>query len=153
MAPFLRGRGAARALSAAVAVALVLGSCGDSAEEKRAAFCSDARELGPITDPLRNVSAASTPGELEALFDDSLDQFTTLADDAPDEIADDFETLARGIDENRQLFADAGWDAAAVDQADLAELQEEFRPASDAVNAWLQRCDIDTGAAGSSTTG
>lgn len=134
-----------------LSLTLAVAACSESAEEKRQAFCDDAKDLGEIVDPLRNVSSAGTPEELEALFADSLTSFRTLAEDAPDDIVDDFETLVEGIEADQALLADAGWDQAAVDQAQLADLQQEYRGASDAVNAWLQRCQIDTGA-GAATT-
>lgn len=148
-----------RALASVLALTLLAGACSESAEEKRQAFCDDAGDLGQIVDPLRDVSAASTPEELQALFEDNLERFRTLAEDAPDDIVDDFESLVEGIEANEDLLAGAQWDMAAVDQAALADLQQEYRGSSDTVNAWLQRCQIDTGggpattAPSSSTTG
>lgn len=160
MAPYGPRRTVARLVLGAVAVVALLASCGESGEEKREAFCDDVRERGELVDPFLNIGVAGSPEELEGLFADNLASFRSLAEDAPDEIADDFEILSDGIEAYQGLLADGGWDVAAVDQAELAELQERYRPASGAVNQWLKRCDVDTSAgattttaAGSSTTG
>lgn len=143
---------AGRALLAALAVTAFAAGCSESGEEKREAFCDDARELGELTDPLRNVSGASTPEDLEALVTGSRADFESLAEDAPDDIADDFGLLAEGIAAYEELLAGAAWDASAVDEAARAEIDERYRGASDAVNTWLKRCDVDTGAGGPATT-
>jgi hypothetical protein len=151
MAPSRRRGARARAL-AVLAVAMLAASCGESGEERREAFCDDVRERGELVDPFLNLSTAGSAEELEQLFADNLASFRALAEDAPDEIADDMEILAEGIESYQGLLAGGGWDVAAVDQAELAQLQERYRPPSGAVNQWLKRCDIDTSAGATSTT-
>lgn len=141
-----------RAVAMGLAVALTLVGCGKSGEEERAAFCDDAGELGQIVDPYRNISGAAGPEELRQLFDTSVEHFTQLAEDAPGDIADDFEILVEGIEEYRGVMEEGGYDATAIDQERFVELEQQYRPSSDAVNTWLKRCDIDTGAGGPATT-
>ncbi|MGQ0825672.1 MAG: hypothetical protein ACT4OX_11730 [Actinomycetota bacterium] len=86
----------------------------------------------------------------EAIGDDeSLEQFRELADNAPDEIADDLQTLADALGEYYEALADAGVDLGSGDTPDaddiaaLTELgeslnTEEVQAASDNVSTWFE---------------
>ena len=142
MAPARRTTRAGRALVALLVVAALAAGCGKTGKDERAEFCNDAADLQPVVDP----------EELEGLFETQLANFRQLEPDAPDDIRDDFQILIEGLEAYQGALADAGWDAAAADQAEVAELTEQYRPASDAVNQWMRRCDIDTGAGAATTT-
>ncbi len=152
MARARRTTRAGRALVALLAVVALAPGCGKTGKDERAEFCGDAEDLQPVVDPYRNISSAGSPDELETLFETQLANFRSLEPDAPDDIRDDFQILIEGLEAYQGALADAGWDAAAADQAEVAELTEQYRPASDAVNQWLKRCDIDTGAGAATTT-
>jgi len=81
--------------------------------------------------------------------EESLEQFEELADNAPDDIKDDLQTIADGLGEYYEALADAGFDpdsGEVPDASDIAALTElaeslnteEMQEAGDNVNEWFE---------------
>jgi hypothetical protein len=81
--------------------------------------------------------------------EESLEQFEELADNAPDDIKDDLQTIAEGLGKYYEELADAGFDpdsGEVPDASDIAALTElaeslnteEMQEAGDNVNEWFE---------------
>jgi hypothetical protein len=81
-------------------------------------------------------------------FQSSLDQLEAIAEAAPDEIADDLQTIAEAYGVIAEIFTSSGWDPAsgtAPPPEVIAELQQasdqlqsdEVQAAVENVNAWF----------------
>ena len=79
----------------------------------------------------------------------AIDSLEAFAQNAPDEIADDMQTIAAAYATMTQALADSGYDpasgvaptpeqAAALQQASAALNSTEFQQASDNVSAWFE---------------
>ena len=107
-----------RILSAAAAAALglcLLTACGDDAGGGKAAgsggdYCSDLKDAKKEVDALKG-------GDFSDL-EETTDAMHELADEAPDAIKDDWETLVNGVDKLVEALKKAG-----LDDDDMATLQ------------------------------
>lgn len=151
-----------RILSAAAAVALGLTlftACGDDdggSAGDGGSYCDDLKSAKKNLDSIEG-------GDLSTLEETS-DQIHKLADEAPDEIEDDWKVLSDGFDKIIEAFEKAGLDADDIanlqsgqipDDVDMAELQqamseieelsgEEFTKAGDAIAKHAKdECKID----------
>jgi hypothetical protein len=153
-----------RILSAAAAAALGLclfTACGDddgggSAADGGGDYCSDLKDAKKEVDALKE-------GDFSDL-EKTTDAMHTLADDAPDEIKDDWEILVSGVDKLVEALKKAGLDdddmatlqsGQMPDGVDMAALQslmaemealdtEEFQEAGDNINKHAKdECGID----------
>ena len=105
-----------RILSAAAAVALglcLLTACGDDGGDKAGGsgdYCSDLKDAKKEVDALKG-------GDFSDL-EKTTDAMHKLADEAPDEIKDDWEILVNGVDKLVEALKKAG-----LDDDDMATLQ------------------------------
>jgi hypothetical protein len=111
-----------------------------------AATC--AQVVAAMASAYSGTSAAMTGGNAGDM-QSSIDALENFAANAPDEIADDMQTLAAAYAQVTQALADSGYDptsgvaptpeqAAALQQATAGLNSEEFQQASDNVTAWFQ---------------
>ncbi len=151
-----------RILSAAAAAALglcLLTACGDDDGAKASGsgdYCKDLKTTKKQVDALNDGDFSDLKKTTDAMHE--------LADEAPDEIADDWDTLLKGIDKLVAALKEAG-----LDDADMASLQSgqipdgvdmdalqglmeeiqglstpEFEKAGDAINKHAKdECDVD----------
>jgi hypothetical protein len=152
-----------RILSAAAAAALglcLLTACGDDDGSKAGGssgdYCGDLKTAKKDVDALKN-------GDFSDL-EKTTDAMHQLADEAPDEIKDDWETLVTGVDKLVSALRDAGLDdddmatlqsgqiPDGVDMASLNGLMEEikalstkeFQAAGEAINKHAKdKCGVD----------
>lgn len=89
--------------TAAFALALTGAACGDDGGEDVAGFCKEYRSFEDESEQLfEGALAASDDAGLEEAkqaFDDASSGLADLADEAPDDIKDDVETIASAFDE------------------------------------------------------
>jgi hypothetical protein len=111
-----------------------------------AATC--AQVVAAMASAYSGTSAAMTGGNAGDM-QSSIDALENFAANAPEEIADDMQTLAAAYAQVTQALADSGYDptsgvaptpeqAAALQQATAGLNSEEFQQASDNVTAWFQ---------------
>lgn len=107
-----------------------------------------AQVIAAMASAYSGTSATMTGGDAGDM-QSSIDALETFAANAPDEIADDMQTLAAAYAQVTQALADAGYDptsgvaptpeqAAALQQATAGLNSEEFQQASDNVSAWFE---------------
>jgi hypothetical protein len=152
-----------RILSAAAAAALglcLLTACGDDSGDKAGGssgdYCSDLKKAVKDVDALKG-------GDFSDL-EKTTDAMHNLADEAPDEIKDDWETLVDGVDKLVDALKKAGLDdddmatlqsGQIPDGVDMTALQglmtelkeldtKEFQDAGDAINKHAKdECGVD----------
>jgi 5'-deoxynucleotidase YfbR-like HD superfamily hydrolase len=151
-----------RILSAVAAAALglcLLTACGDDSGDEAGGsgdYCKDLKSAKKEVDALQNGDFSSLEKTTDAMHD--------LADEAPDEIKDDWETLIAGVDKLVAALKKAGLDDADMaglqngqmpEGADLDTLQDlmnevkelatpEFQKAGDTINKHAKdECDVD----------
>jgi hypothetical protein len=107
-----------------------------------------AQVIAAMASAYSGTTAAMTGGNAGEM-QSSIDALENFAANAPDEIADDMQTLAAAYAQVTQALADSGYDpasgvaptpeqAAALQQATAGLNSEEFQQASDNVTAWFQ---------------
>jgi hypothetical protein len=107
-----------------------------------------AQVIAAMASAYSGTSAAMTGGDAGDM-QSSIDALENFAANAPDEIADDMQTLAAAYAQVTQALADSGYDpasgvaptaeqAAALQQATAGLNSEEFQQASDNLTAWFQ---------------
>ncbi|MBF4163783.1 hypothetical protein [Nocardioides acrostichi] len=87
-----------------LAASLGLAGCGNSTD----AYCDQLKE---------SKSTLNSLDSSDADIDKAFDTFEKLGDEAPDEVADDWDTLNEGVDKFQEALDDAG-----VDTSDLSNL-------------------------------
>lgn len=132
----------------AVSAAMALGSvgCGDDDGGDTAAFCEEYRSFEQEGEDLFAGILSTAEGggidELKQAFDDATEQFQQLAEEAPDEISDDVETVVDVfVQANEQIQeAESQEDLESLDQGGLDS--EEADQAADRLDEWTQdNCD------------
>lgn len=139
-----------------LAASLALTGCSGGGDTE--AYCDTLADAKEDIDALE----AGDPGAFSTAFE----AFDTLADEAPEEIADEWATMQEGVQRIEDAFADAGLEVddlsevmtgsipEGVDQEALSELgttleeldSEEFNDASEAISDHAQaECDITLG--------
>lgn len=137
--------------SAALGATLLVGGCGGGTD----AYCSDLENAKQDFAALQNGEAAK--------FDQAFDTLQGLGENAPDEVADDWQVISDQIDELRSALEEVGLQVSdleglsngevpeGVDQQELAELGtrlqgfggEESQQAGEAISQHAQEeCDI-----------
>jgi hypothetical protein len=146
----------ARVVVGAAAMTAVLSGCGDDGGDDVAGFCEKNEEFENESEQLFEgaLSATDDAGleDAKQAFADANDLLAELADEAPDDIKDDVETVASAFDEANEEIQGAesvedlqGLDGGAIDS-------EETDAAADRVETWTQdNCDSG-GGSGSDTT-
>jgi hypothetical protein len=142
------------------AVALLLAACsgddngvggdgGTAGGDAASAYCTAVAGAKADVDRLDALADATTPEETEALFQGGVDAINRMADETPDEIADEFAIVVPAFEELLSVLSDADWDVAAVAadpeaQALLAEFDSgEVSDAQDAIDVFTeQECGI-----------
>lgn len=151
-----------RILSAVAAAALglcLLTACGDDGGDKAGGsgdYCKDLKSTKKEVDALKDGDFSDLQKTTDAMH--------KLADEAPDEIKKDWDTLVKGVDKLVAALKKAGLDDADMatlqsgqipDGVDMAALQslmteiqaldtEEFQKAGDAINKHAKdECDVD----------
>lgn len=151
-----------RILSAVAAAALglcLLTACGDDSGDKAAGsgdYCKDLKSTKKEVDALKDGDFSDLQKTTDAMH--------KLADEAPDEIKKDWDTLVKGVDKLVAALKKAGLDDADMatlqsgqipDGVDMAALQglmteiqaldtPEFQKAGDAINKHAKdECDVD----------
>ena len=135
---------------------LTLTGCGGGGDTE--AYCDT---LSSTKDDIEGLEAGD-PGAFQTAFD----AFDKLADEAPNEVSDDWATMQEGVQKIEQAFEDAGLQLDELDEVmggevpegvDMAKLEElgttleeldseEFNDASDAIEEHAQEeCDITLG--------
>lgn len=151
-----------RILSAVAAAAFglcLLTACGDDSGDKAAGsgdYCKDLKSTKKEVDALKDGDFSDLQKTTDAMH--------KLADEAPDEIKKDWDTLVKGVDKLVAALKKAGLDDADMatlqsgqipDGVDMAALQglmteiqaldtPEFQKAGDAINKHAKdECDVD----------
>ena len=134
-----------RAVTVVLAGAFVVAACGDDSGGSVEAFCESAQEFADTDDFLD----AASPEEFSAGLAEAREVINSLADDAPSEISDEAETVAKILRELIDSLADIDpTDEAAVEAALApffdADADPEFAAAVERVNEFaLAECGID----------
>jgi hypothetical protein len=134
-----------RVVTVVLVAAFVVAACGDDSGGSVEAFCESAQEFADTDDFLD----AASPEEFSAGLAEAREVINSLADDAPSEISDDAETLAKILRELIGSLADIDpTDQAAVEAAFApyfdADADPEFAAAVERVNEFaLAECGID----------
>lgn len=168
-------------ITIAVSLALVLGACGDdggsgdaetaqtsesadasadgdvSPDDVSAFFSGDCRDaIAAFQSALASVGGAFTPGGDTAGAEQTAALLSEIADEAPDEVADDFVVLADAYAEFARALADAGVDfedpstfqdpdaLAALSSVGEAFDDAEVTEAADNIEAWFDaNCGVE----------
>jgi len=110
-----------RAVALTVAAAFALAACGDDGGGSVEAFCESAQEFADAGD----FFDTDNPEDFSAGLQEAEEVINALADDAPSEISDDAETLAKILGELIDSLAD-------IDPTDEAAVEAAFAPFFDA---------------------
>lgn len=104
-------------------------------------FCEMAREVDE-TDPFES----SDPDDIQAGFEEANRLIDEVIDRAPDEIRDDFETVAEGFRAFGEILEEHDWDLFAVPEEAAAELEDSrFEEAADRIDRYMEEvCGIDS---------
>jgi phage-related minor tail protein len=103
------------ALATAALVAATLAGCGGSDDGPDSEYCKDLKSASTQFDSLSSNDVSK--------LDEAFKTFHTLADEAPDEVKDDWTTLDKGIVQVEKALDEAG-----LKFSDFAEMQEGKMP-------------------------
>jgi phage-related minor tail protein len=103
------------ALATAALVAATLAGCGGSDDGPDSEYCKDLKAASTQFDSLSSNNVSK--------LDEAFKTFHTLADEAPEEVKDDWTTLDKGIVQVEKALQEAG-----LKFSDFAELQEGKMP-------------------------
>jgi hypothetical protein len=128
--------GAAIALLGAVAVVALRAGGDDGPKPDQAAFCQRLDRL-TSNDPFAAFGDRATEAEIAQAFDALVARTDELVDLAPDEARGAARDAAEGARRLRDLLAEAGGDADAVDALAYRDAQDRYTAAGDRLERYL----------------
>lgn len=116
-----------------LAVGLLVAACGDGEDAESRPFCDVQADIGQLI-----LFSGAPPGEARETVSEARGLLDELVSAAPDEVRSAVEDSAAASTALLDLFAAAGFDEAAVDQAEVSAAFEDARVASETMLGWVE---------------
>ena len=116
-----------------LAVGLLAAACGGDDNAGSRPFCDVQADIGQLA-----LFSGAPPGEARETVSEARGLLDELVSAAPDEVRSAVEDSAAASRVLLDLFADAGFDEAVVDQAEVSAAFENARVASETMLGWVE---------------